>query len=330
MSREAQLGIASGEKGCGKTYTTLNVQIRNALSGGNGKYKPKKVLIFDVNNEYGDVQKDHKNPNFPSIKGLDVDELSRWIKQPLVEARRISVMKPKDKGGGKMNHKELQECLSQILTVYRNGLLIVEDLTNYVSDTLPSDLVGTIISQRHVSVDVIIHFQSIGKAAHPKLWANCNWFRFHKTGDTVLKNELKLAGVNLTPLYIAEKMIEHQERLGNKKNFCVYYHKNTKGHLVGKIQGRFNLAMFKKGIESYLEDNIKIVQKEEKRESLYTGVKIHASRKQAVDFLIKEYTRLYYGNADFEGSNSRTAKKIARPHLGKKSEQTVVSYTEQN
>jgi len=223
-----------------------------------------------------------------------------------------------------MNHKELQECLSKILDSYRNGLLIVEDLTNYVSDTLPSDLVGTIISQRHVSVDVIIHFQSIGKAAHPKLWANCNWFRIHKTGDTVAKNEQKLAGVNLTPLYIAEKMIEAQERIGNKQNFCIYYHKNTKGNLVGKLQGKFNRAMFKKGIEDYLEENIKIVQKEERRESLYSGEKIHKTRKDAVDFLIKEYTRLYYGNPDGDNSDQKTAKKIARPDFGKKADATVV------
>lgn len=314
--REAQLGIASGEKGCGKTYTTLAVQISNALTGSNGKYKPRKVLILDTNNEYGNVQKDHNNPRFPHIKALALKDLVTWMKQPYVEARRISVLKPMDEGGGKMNQKELQETLSKILLVYRNGLLIVEDITNFVSDTLPSDLIGSIVTQRHVSVDVIIHFQSIGKAAHPKLWANCNWFRFHKTGDTVERNKQKLAGANLTPLYIAEKMIERQSKQGNKR-FYVYYHKNTSSSLVGKINGAFSQKMFKEACEDYLADNMTIVNKEVNRQDLYTGKKIHKDRPAAINYLISEYFREFYGNPDYQPTPQHQPKKIARPDHNK-------------
>lgn len=307
--REAQLGIVSGKKGCGKTYETLRVQIKNTLTGSGGKTKPRKVLILDVNNEYGDVQSVHKNPNFPNIKALDIKDLYLWMKQPLIEARRISVMKPVTMGGGKMNQKELQEALSLILNTFRNGLLIIEDLTNFVSDSLPGDLVGSIVTQRHVSVDVIIHFQSIGKAAHPKLWANANWFRMHNTADSVAKNKNKLEGIDLTPLYIAEKMIKREEIKGNLRMY-VYYHLNTVATLVGKITGAFSQQMFKMGVEEYLESNINIVNAEVKREDLYSGQKIHKSRPEAINYLIKECFRKYYGNPDYVPVQP---KKIARP-----------------
>lgn len=307
--REAQLGIVSGKKGCGKTYETLRVQINNTLTGSKGKIKPRKVLILDVNNEYGDAQIVHKRPDFPNIKALDIDDLYTWMKQPLVEARRISVMKPVSKGGGKMNQKELQQALSQILDTFRNGLLIIEDLTNFVSDSIPGDLIGSIVTQRHVSVDVIIHFQSIGKAAHPKLWANANWFRMHVTSDTVAKNKNKLEGVDLTALYIAEKMIKKQESTGNLRMY-VYYHLNTVSSLVGKITGPFSQQMFKEAFESHLEDNLSVVSNEVKREDLYSGKKYHNSRVEAINFLIKEAFRKYYGNPDYQAN---THKKIARP-----------------
>lgn len=311
--REAQLGIVSGKKGCGKTYETLRVQIKNTLTGSGGKTKPRKVLILDVNNEYGDAQIVHKRPDFPNIKALDIDHLFLWMKQPLIEARRISVMKPASKGGGKMNQKELQHTLSQILDTFRNGLLIIEDLTNFVSDSLPGDLVGSIVTQRHVSVDVIIHFQSIGKAAHPKLWANANWFRMHVTSDTVAKNKNKLEGVDLTPLYIAENMIKKKEVLGDKRMY-VYYHLNTTAQLVGKITGAFSQQMFKEAYEKYLEDNISVVNAEVKRENIYSGKRYHNTRVEAINYLIKEAFRKYYGNPDYTPSQP---KKIARPDFSK-------------
>jgi len=308
MAREANLGIASGEKGCGKTYTTLQIQVTNTLSGGGGRYPKRKVLFLDTNNEYGNVRADHQNPNFPEIKALAVKDLPKWVKHPTIDARRISVMKPLSEGGGKRNTKELQDVLSQILQHFRNGLLVVEDMTNFVSDSLPSDLVGSIVTQRHMSVDVIIHFQSIGKTAHPKLWANCNWFRFHKTGDTVLKNKNKLTG-DLTALYIAEKMIEKKAREGDKR-FYVYYHRSTHSKLVGKLQGAFNEAMFKQAVEEYLQDNMSIVKKEAAREHLRTGGKIHENQGAAVDYLIDECFRKYYGNNSTKKINSPTAEKM--------------------
>ena len=305
--REAQMGVVVGGRGAGKTYETLRTQVTNSKNGIPNVMRPQRVLILDSNNEYGDVQKDHKNPNFPQVKALDAKDLSRWLKSGAVEVRRISVMKPISDGGGKMGQKELQDVLSHILTHYRNGLLVIEDLTSFVSDSLPSDLIGKVATQRHVSVDIIIHFQTIGKLAHPKIWSMCNWVRFHKTGDSVEKNKNKLTG-DLDALYIMEKMIQKQDRIGNKR-FFAYYHRDTNSHLVGKLQGRFSQQMFKDGVEEFLADNIGIVNKEINRVILRTGEKVHKTREVAINYLVNECFRKYYGNPD----RKPDVKKIARP-----------------
>ena len=282
--REALLGIAVGKKGVGKTYATLEMATSYIL--GNAKVPPRKVLILDVNNEYAEVKKDHNNPLFPEIKALRLTDVPRFTYHPKVEARRVSVLKPE---GGKMSLVEIQEALGYILSNYQNGLLIIEDINKYISDSLPNDLMGTIATQRHVSVDIITHFQSIGKAANPKLWANCNWLRFHKCEDTVERHKNKFAG-NIEHLKIMEMMVDDAYRSGNKR-FCCYLDKD-----YGTIKGSFNKATFKKAIENFLENNYIIVKRELQKKNLYSGELKHKDHKAAVNSLVNNYISTYYGN----------------------------------
>lgn len=284
--REALLGIAVGKKGVGKTYATLETATSYLLGSERGGTKPRKVLILDVNNEYAEVKKDHNNPIFPQIKALRLEDVPRFTYHPKVEARRVSVLKPE---GGKMSLAEIQEALGYILANYQNGLLIIEDINKYISDNLPNDLMGTIATQRHVSVDIITHFQSIGKAANPKLWANCNWLRFHKCEDTVERHKNKFAG-NIEHLKIMEMMVDDKYKEGDKR-FYAYLDKD-----YGTIKGNFNKAFFKKSIENFLENNYGIVKKELNKKHLYTGELKHKNHKDAVNYLIDKYISSYYGN----------------------------------
>jgi hypothetical protein len=206
--------------------------------------------------------------------------------QNTIEARRISVLKPE---GGKMNTKELQEACKHIVDNYQNGLLLLEDMTKFVSDTISNDLVGSIISIRHSSVDLMIHFQSLGKACNPKLWANMNYLRFHKIEDTVEKNKNKIAG-DTEHLKILEQMVNTEYSGGNKR-FYAYFDKDMQ-----TIKGSFNKDIFKKAIVAYLEDNISIVDRELAKTDLYTGKAIHKDRRKAVDSIIENYIKEYYGN----------------------------------
>jgi hypothetical protein len=285
--REPLLGIAIGRKGVGKTYATLDM-IQSYLKGNPQKgIKPRKVLILDVNNEFGDVKAD-QNPEFEHIRAIRVEDVKRFSLQKKVEARRVSVLKPD--GGGNMSLNELAEALHVILRDFKNGLLLVEDITKFVSDSLPSDLIGMICTLRHVAVDVVIHFQTVGKAATPKLWGNCNWLRFHKCDDTVERHKNKFAG-ELDHLKLLEKMVNMEYEKGNKR-FFAFLNKDD-----GKIQGTFTRKQFQYAVYKYLEDNYSKVMKPKLNEiDISTGKKKYENHDEVLLATIKDYTTKYYGN----------------------------------
>jgi hypothetical protein len=281
VAREATLGIAIGRKGVGKSYSTL-AMIQTVL---NHKTKPRKVLILDVNNEFGNVQKD-QNKNFSNIRAISLSDVKKWCYNGIIECRRVTIMK---EGGGKMTLKETADALAVILDNFQNGLLLIEDITKFVSDSLPSDLIGAICTQRHVSCDVILHFQSVGKMAHPKLYANCNWLRVHKTDDTIKRHENKF-GEDVTHLYLAEKLVDMQYESGDIR-FFAFVDKDEKN-----VKGAFSKLMFQKAVENYLEDNYSIIDKELKKRNIHTGELIHKDRSKAVKYIIQKYMSEYYGN----------------------------------
>ena len=284
--REALLGIAVGRKGVGKTYATLQL-IQSYLKGNPSTgAKPRKVLMLDVNNEFINVKGD-QNQEFAHVKAISLNDIEKFTLSNKVEARRVSIMK---EGGGKMNLVEIAEALHHILENYQNGLLLIEDINKFVSDSLPNDLVGSIITQRHVSVDVITHFQSIGKAAHPKLWANCNWLRYHQCDDKVDRHKSKFGG-NIEHLKILEKMVNIEYENGNKR-FYAYLNKDD-----GQIQGQFTKRQFQFAIYQYLQDNYNSVVKPMlNKKDIMTGEKIYKDHKDLAKKLISEYTIKYYGN----------------------------------
>lgn len=288
-TREATLGIAIGMKGVGKSYSTLEM-IQGVLKpryskGGELLAKGRKVLILDVNNEFGDVQND-QNPKFAHIRAIRLQDVKKWCYNGIIEARRVAPFK---EGGQTMTLREVADALGVILENFKNGLLLIEDITKFVSDSLPNDLIGAICTNRHKSVDIIIHFQSVGKMANPKLWANCNWLRIHKTEDTVEKHEKKFAS-DVTHLYLAETLIDMRTKAGDKR-FQLFVDKDLK-----KVYGRFNRQMFKEAINKYLQDNYRIVDKELKRRDILTGDFVHKDRVKAVESLVNQYMIDYYGN----------------------------------
>lgn len=285
--REAQLGIAIGMKGVGKSYSTLGMM--QPILRGNTRIgaKPRKVLILDVNNEFGDVQKD-QNPNFAHIRAIRLQDVGKWCHNGIIEARRVTILK---EGGGQMTLKETADALGVILENFKNGLLLIEDITKFLSDSLPSDLIGAICTQRHKSCDIILHFQSVGKMAHPKLWANCNWLRIHKTEDTVKKHENKF-GTDVTHLHLAEKLVENRYRGGDQR-FYLFVDKDMK-----KVKGNFSRPEFQKAVEDYLTDNYSIIEKEIKKRDIHTGNLVHKDRSTAVKHIISTYMTDFYGNPE--------------------------------
>jgi hypothetical protein len=198
--REAQLGVAVGKKGVGKSFTTNRI-IESYVRGNMGAgILPRKALILDVNDE------------FSHIKGIALKDLVRFSVHPIVEARRV---RPFHESGKRMTLDEIAHTLFVILETYRGGLLLIEDINRYISDNLPNDIIGAICTNRHTSLDIIMHFQSIGRIS-PKIWQNMNWIRFHKNLDSVGKHKNKFED-KYELLRLVEIIVNEEYQNGNKR-----------------------------------------------------------------------------------------------------------------
>ena len=198
--REPQLGVAVGKKGVGKSYTT-NIMIHNYVQGNPAKgVAGRRALILDVNDE------------FAHVKAIALKDIVRFSVHPQVEVRRIRPFMP---DGRRMTLDKIAETLFIILEQYRGGLLLIEDINRYVSDHLPKDIEGAICTNRHVDLDIIMHFQSIGRIT-TKIWQNCNWMRFHKNLDSVDRHAQKFED-KAEFLKLIEMLVNNEYNTGNKR-----------------------------------------------------------------------------------------------------------------
>ena len=230
--REPKLLVAVGKKGVGKSYTTEKM-IHNYVSGNASKGVPaRRVLIIDVNDEY------------TNIKALRIEDVTLFSVHPIIEARRI---RPFLDDGTKMTLDDIAQTLFFILQNYRNGLLLVEDINKYISDTMPNDLVGAICTNRHIGVDIIMHYQSIGRITS-KVWQNVNIIRLHKFTDTVKRHKHKYED-KYEYLSIAEIIINKKNEEGNR-HFFLFADIDEE-----KIYGAFTNADFDYAVQKYISDN---------------------------------------------------------------------------
>ena len=171
--REPCLTIAAGQKGVGKTYTSLINEIEPTVA-----VLGRPVLIFDTNNEY---------PQYKAILPKDVGNFTA------PEIRRVLRILPtkKIKKGNKMvwqyremSLEEKAEMLMFLLKNFYNGLLVVEDMNNYVINTRVAGIVSYIVNNRQRGQDILIHVQSLSKI-DPTLWENTAIIRLHRQADNL-------------------------------------------------------------------------------------------------------------------------------------------------
>lgn len=197
--REPMIYVAIGKRGIGKTVTTIE-RIRQYV-----RVHRRPVLIFDVNNEFSDTVK------YPDIRAIGMKQLKLWSAMKRPEIRRIL---PFYDDGRKIKvGPEMALVLEWILDTFYNGLLLVEDINKYVSDSMPSDLVGSICTNRHTGIDIILHYQSIGRVA-TKVWQNIDILRMHYETGGVDRNRSKFDD-KYSYLKIAENMVSSEFLSGN-------------------------------------------------------------------------------------------------------------------
>ena len=227
MGRQPKLLVAVGKKGVGKSYTTKQMMYDYAY-----KSPKRKVLIIDVNDEYTD------------IKAIRIQDVPLFSVHPLVEIRRI---RPFMDDGKKMSLDDVANTLFIVLETFRNGLLLIEDINKYISDTMPNDLVGAICTNRHIGVDIILHYQSIGRITS-KVWQNLNIIRMHKITDAVKKHKQKFED-KYEYLSIAEIIVNTQHEKGNN-HFFLYVDVDDE-----KLSGAFTNEEYENAVNIFLQNN---------------------------------------------------------------------------
>jgi len=230
--REPKLLVAVGKKAVGKSYTTEKM-MQNYVTGNPAKgVPPRRVLIIDVNDEYSNV------------KAIKIEDVGIFSVHPIIEMRRI---RPFSDNGTKMSLDDIAQTLFQVLQTFKNGLLLVEDINKYISDTMPNDLVGAICTNRHIGVDIILHYQSIGRITS-KVWQNVNIIRLHKFTDTVKRHKHKFED-KIEYLSIAELIINTKYESGDK-HFFLYVDIDDE-----KVYGAFTKQDFDTAANQYIQNN---------------------------------------------------------------------------
>lgn len=268
--REAQLGVAVGKRGIGKTFTTLQI-MNDYITGFQGTCKPRRVLIMDVNDE------------FSNIKSLKLTDVKLFSMHPKVEARRV---RPFNTDGSKMTLEDVCQALFYILENFKGGLLLIEDINKYLTHHFPKDVVGAICTNRHSDLDIIMHYQAIGKVP-TTVWENANWVRFHKNNQSVDRHEKKFED-KYEMLKIAECMVDFQYENGNERFFC-YVDVEW-----GKIKGRITKDMAIKSVEDYMTKNYSKVVTPETRRLDLNGKKVHKNVSEASMYVKKKLLQKYF------------------------------------
>lgn len=271
-TREASLGIVVGRKRIGKTFLTIQL-LKQYVAGNPAKgIKPRRVIIFDVNNEYNDVK---------AMRLSDVDLFSR---HPIIEMRRIQPFKT---DGSAMTIDDIANALAYIVKVFKGGLLLLEDINQYVTDSMPQVIVGAICTNAHKACDIIIHLQSLGRIL-PKLWQNTAWVRYHKQYDTVEDNKGKLKE-RYQIFKLTELMVDKKYDAGDKR---YYLHVDLSDN---KIIGNYTKQDMLEAIQRYMSENFQKVvgtfvdQRDMKGNKIYTI-------EQAMPIIRRKLYLDYYGN----------------------------------
>lgn len=239
MGREPKLLVAVGKKGCGKSFTTKKMMYQYAQGNPVKGVPPRRVLILDVNDEFTE---------FPSIAPSDV---ALFSVHPRIEIRRIRPFHQET--GKKMTLDDIANTLFFVLDNYRNGMLLVEDINKYISDTMPNDLIGAICTNRHIGVDIMIHYQSIGRITS-KVWQNLNIIRMHKITDYVKRHKHKFED-KFEYISIAELLVNKRYESGDK-HFFVYIDVDDE-----KVYGAFTKKEFEDAVDVFIQNNYNILVK---------------------------------------------------------------------
>lgn len=262
--REPKLMVVTGQKGVGKTYTTVqDIQPYMTTNPHTGK-SGRKVLIYDANMEYEDYSP------------MGIEHLRRFTMQKRVECRRIL---PRLEDGSIAKIDGMMGIMNTILERYAGGLLILEDINRYLIGTQTQDIIGTLATNRHRDLDIYIHLQSLA-AVTTRMWQNCSVIRLHKQQDNIDTYKDRIPYYE--QLKIAEILVNNQYSNGNERFYCFVSAEEQ------YIRGQFAIASLKEACVHYVEMYSKELRVRVKR---YTKGEI--GRREAINDMAAELLKKY-------------------------------------
>lgn len=276
QDREANLFIAVGFKGVGKTYRTtqeLKIYVQDDPATGR---RGRTVAILDANDEFR---------QFKSL-AYDVEEKDEWKRTAPIRAmkgrRTIFRISPIKKNKRPMNSKEIAQAAVDLCNHYRQGLILFEDFNKYFGNKDDEDFVGTLVTLRHKAVDVIIHLQSLSKV-RPTLWQNVGYIRFHKISDEIKRYK------NRVPNYQFFQLVQHivnEEYPNNQHYFVMADIMGSKMHGVTELQ-------FMAGCKRMVISDPSILKKKMAHVDFETGRKQFKDQKEAFNHFVSEMKQQY-------------------------------------
>lgn len=285
MARYGKVTIVLGKKKAGKTNETLTQLYRAANSG-------RKVLILDFQNEFGGyIYREGEKPY--TIKAIYLRDIPRFTVQQNAEIVRI---RPIWDDGRKMDPDDMKKALAQVLDVYCNGILLLEDINFYITDTVNNSLIGRLSTIRQSGIDLIIHYQLIEKAGNPKLLGNLNYIRLHKTQGQVERHEDKYMD-KTEIMTIGQTIVNNRHKYGIENNV-----QDNTGQYFSliidfdefKIKGIFTKEEAIAAINDYISQNTKNTVGREYNRIDRTGKKIHKTYTSAYDLCEKKLLKEYF------------------------------------
>lgn len=289
MARWAKLMMVGGKRGTGKTNTTLDLLYEAVRKG-------RKALIFDPNDEFGAYS---YRPDQPvhCIKTIFLKDIPRFTAQHHPEIRRI---RPYWDDSTRMSTDDMLTALARILSIYRDGILLIEDINKYLSDNPTRDIVGALATLRQAHVDLILHFQLVGKIGHPKLMGMANYIRLHKTMDEVTRHAEKF-GDKTEVLTIAQTIVNARFKYGvdnNVKDKTGQYFSCTIDLDDFRIKGIFTEEEAESAIADYISRNSRNTINSLLNSKDRTGKAIWKNYGSAYSYLESNMKADYFGKFD--------------------------------
>ena len=197
QDQDNEFTIVLGETKVGKTYRNmLEISMYAQPQPSTGK-KAGKVLILDRRGEYKNIKTLNPTP----------ENLRKFTNQETKEARRIIGV---NTHGIPMKPPECIKAAEDMITYFRNGLMVFDDIDSYSVYSKAQDVVGMIMGYRHIGCDVITVHQSWRKITTTES-DNADIIRLHKTQDTPdSMSDEKQAPLDYELCMIADIIVKNQ------------------------------------------------------------------------------------------------------------------------